>query len=68
MYDKDNFIFQGVYIATGFDTSNFEKLNYIPKTFAYGTYKILAVLKDKKKESYGCAIFIVQLMRPWEKF
>ncbi|KAL5243208.1 hypothetical protein ACI65C_010618 [Semiaphis heraclei] len=41
-------ITQGVYIATGFDTSNFEKLNYIPKTFAYGTYKIRSVLKDIK--------------------
>lgn len=45
---KTIFIFQGVYIATGFDTSNFEKLNYIPKTFAYGTYKIRSVLKDIK--------------------
>jgi len=50
MYDdEDNFIFQGVYIATGFDTSNFEKLNYLPKTIAYGTYKIRVVLKVSQK-------------------
>jgi len=62
------FIFQGVYIATGFDTSNLEKLNYIPKTFAYGTYKIRSVLKDIQNQSYGCVIIIVQLLRPWEMF
>lgn len=51
MYDNINyFIFQCVYIATGFDISNFEKLNYILKTFAHGIYKIREVLKDKKKK------------------
>ncbi|XP_022170333.1 uncharacterized protein LOC111033740 [Myzus persicae] len=56
-------ITEGVYIATGFDASNFEKFNYIPKTFAYGTYKIRAGLKDIKNQSYGCIICIVQLIR-----
>uniref|UniRef100_A0A2S2NN31 MD-2-related lipid-recognition domain-containing protein n=1 Tax=Schizaphis graminum TaxID=13262 RepID=A0A2S2NN31_SCHGA len=54
----------GVYIATGLDTSNYEKLNYIPKTFPYGTYKLRSVLKDKKKQSYGCLITIIEVVRP----
>ncbi|XP_060854749.1 LOW QUALITY PROTEIN: uncharacterized protein LOC132932404 [Rhopalosiphum padi] len=54
----------GTYIATGLDTSNYKKLNYIPKTFPYGTYKVRFVLKDKKKQSYGCLMSIIQVVRP----
>jgi len=39
-----------VHIAMEFDTSYFEKLDYIPKTLAYETYQIRSVFTVKIKQ------------------
>ncbi|XP_022170331.1 uncharacterized protein LOC111033738 [Myzus persicae] len=54
----------GVHIATGFNASDLENINYIPKKFAYGSYKIRVFLTDKKNQHFGCLETIVQLKPP----
>ncbi|XP_016657970.1 uncharacterized protein LOC107883082 [Acyrthosiphon pisum] len=56
----------GFYVATGFNVSNLDNLNYIPKEFAYGLYKIRYILTDKKHQHFGCFVTIIQLKRPSE--
>lgn len=56
--------FQGVYIASGMDTSIIKKTNF-PKKFFYGTYKF-RYFYSRKNEIYGCFICVIDLKRPWE--
>lgn len=59
------FEFQGVYIASGADTSILQGTNF-PKIFFYGLYKF-RLSYTKKNEIYSCITYIVDILRPWEK-
>jgi len=56
--------FQGIFKASGVDTSLFYNANF-PKSFFYGTYKFRSFY-TKNNEVYGCFILVIELKRPWE--
>jgi len=65
---KKLIFFKGVYVATNFNASNLQNLNYIPKKLPYGMYKIHLFITDKKNQRISCFVTIIQIKQLSETY
>ncbi|XP_050528733.1 uncharacterized protein LOC126898574 isoform X1 [Daktulosphaira vitifoliae] len=56
----------GVYVSSGFDLNFITDIEYFPKVFFYGIYKVNMTFTNTKEKFLGCFIIVVDVVRPWE--